>query len=593
MQHHQILQTLRFNDNKECHLLDINKHFKSDPLWYTILSSTFECSISFDTCFPFNIIEFILNIEPQIREINYPLIIFNMDVNIGSIFNKGTNVLIKYSIYDLEKIGITDEDLKPYMEIYTDLYLRLCKRGCESRYARCIINNLFLSKMVLKFTTEQLLKIVDTLDISSLEMICKDSILADGQSPTILLNEFYESVCQKSLSIKHQSKRDTRSGSSDFDLENVTLYINDESLVANYRRTIMLKEKGHYFPINIDSNKLTRDFLFFNDCKILTFLASHELLSIYFQFENDPITMNYGVPITKSISNIMKNKKHMTLFKESYVSTIKIADYKLEDYKITSNLQIKGAGRYYYVNEALITTMDAKIYQTIANHKSKKFIDLRLFFKSGEDLKQFVTTQIIYFFRINSISSDDEYDVSIFYYSQSFDRLTIVNIIKACDARVIYTNRDGLLNLNAYENQLRILLMKTFNRNDPYPRSRSDQLIFQILTIRQAIANISNRNMEGNRYQADGPMISVLSERGIATITDKKMHHKQYEINTLSSELFFNKHYQINLQNKQIKVNEDDLCRIAKRTSKSKDGFKVERKRLANTRRIGEASHIK
>lgn len=101
---------------------------------------------------------------------------------------------------------------------------------------------------------------------------------------------------------------------------------------------------------------------------------------------------------------------------------------------------------------------------------------------------------------------------------------------------------------------MRLRYLLTLNKLNHFPQNRSEAEEELVTRIQLGMAQYYNGNIEGNRHIIDGPLHSVVTERGIQHSMDTRTHNKEYTAADTLIGLLFNRPNKANSQSNQNKI---------------------------------------
>lgn len=472
--------------------------------------------------------------------ISHSIIFFQrVSVDGNHLFSLGCKMKCHFSIINLN-------DVWSKTHLYFDLYAKACeiliKRGLSQTQTHCIMNNFFLVADNFEINSKHFLSRCETVNLHELESFIEQQTLQNGQSPSIILNRYYERVCQNSLNVKHKHAQNNKTDFSinmhypaHFSFDKVKVQEPNKFYYISQRYIVCLQLPICYLKPLL-SKHTAQCFLIADNANCWILLCNPKQQKKFEAF----------VKRHKCIYSVVsKNKTVDNLF---YCSNLNELD------------TLPFNNWYWFMDFLRIDTLNNEIVKFIKAGKPFKFAEFYLQI-SSEELKYLLqNTSCVQLLYLHSAKENDYFCISIYFLN------TLENILSIID-RLVLLNRSTILYTNIAENlstdsnfirhqTIMLLFMKQTGNLHPYPTTYEEALLLTIIKIKYSMA-VGSKLCFGSKHKFEGPLTNILSERGLLMTSDVDVHDKFYENNTLNSSIFFNVPSLININNKNLPITFD------------------------------------
>ncbi|MGI4815656.1 MAG: hypothetical protein ACRYGG_20300 [Janthinobacterium lividum] len=472
------------------------------------------------------------------------IVVVERDCVAQTVYDLGIKMTCRYSIYNLNEVKTGDEEKQ---KLYSNLLTTITSRGLEEKIAICFVNNLFLTNEIMDLNGEELLENAKVVNLNSLRHYYQKCMMKDGQPPCLMVNSFFENASQKSLNVKHKQLNS--------DVESITRlkeYSRDEPLQMN-QFYFICSSNDHYIEVDqkhfssIKKKQYGNIFLFTTRQTVVFSFTDGEYKKFDIFRKKNAIDCVYYNPTD---DNRVKNVLHYSFG---------IDKKPLVD-------------RWYYTVRGDFANLDISIIKSVTTDKRPSYNEFRVLI-SKERFQEFLNyCDMIDLF--NCYEQTESGNLNCSFYLKNINGLAAIFLQKIEEfnqthqsltsggfpINVIYTN--VIANFVSDDDivqdvLLRLLYMKYMSSNDPYPETYEQYMRMVMLKIQYAISRETNIKMEVSKHAFEGPLPNVLSERGLVTVADRRVHNKVFQTNTMNSAIFFNTPSKTNLNNENISINYD------------------------------------
>lgn len=248
-----------------------------------------------------------------------------------------------------------------------------------------------------------------------------------------------------------------------------------------------------------------------------------------------------------------------------------------KDLSGTANLQSMHNKCFIYFSLQMLEQVNIDIFRNFKNNRHFKFVEFRLHIphKQFNILLQNCSATIEYFY-IHAVI-DATLNVSIY---MLYDVTNILEMLSCmCDDElmefdhsgntsgekqscvlrpfIIYTSINKILLGDAAlieQFDVRTIFMKETDKIHPYPENIEEALRECIIKITYSMARATHSCYAGSKHKFEGPMTSMLSERGLVAASDPDVHGKKFQSNSLNEAIFINSSPRINSNNSNLPV---------------------------------------
>lgn len=487
---------------------------------------------------------------------NFILIFYTIEYIIEDCFDFGTKAIIMSKTFSIGDTICPKTNYEMELKETHEKILCFLKTKIDNNKAIWLTDSIIIFAKQIKLNLQELCETVYKIENKHIELfdkIIKNFILQDGQSPNSLLAFHYGEKQQNSLNLKKPSTTN----------ENLLKTSNGLKFAIHYTNNII--EEHTYYKIFTS-----------HVCIIETIFHQQTMEKLFF---NNVIEAIYRKnPIITYIAYKPMDTENVKKIIKMYKTNIKI-HYK--KYMLVNNLN-QYEKWISLCNNKLFSDLKKKITKNITMLITIPIEEIRIIIRADifqNLLKHCKYITSFYVYLISTYKTVVFYNVSLFYkknVTSNFYKLLYILTKKNSNisiANKTITLNDEILKFwqnrtpfqiiystyfemftptQLIENKIRILFMKECNKNFPFAENIAEASLYTIIKLKIEISNRIEIKIGGSKHSENGPMLNIVTERGLYNTQDTAIHNKTYDINGLQSSILFNIPIRNNLHNTQL-----------------------------------------